>query len=284
MSTPLLAVSLVATTLLGLVIGSFINVVVCRVPAGIPLSRERRCPNCDARTRWRHSVPVVSWIALRGRCVDCRAPISARNPLVELVTGGAFLTVTSWMLAAPQRALGQMPNGAIAQWWAFTIVVLAYLYFVSISVALVLIDLDTHRLPNTIVLPSYVVAAALMTLACGLGADWTALRRAAVGMAAMFAFYALIRLISPRGMGGGDVKLAGVIGLYLGWIGWSSLLVGAFAAFALGGIFSIALMLWRHAGRKTAIPFAPWMILGAWIGVFTGGAIASRYLGLLLEA
>ena len=94
-------------------------------------------------------------------------------------------------------------------------------------------------------------------------------------MAALYAFYFVLRLVRPGGMGGGDVKLAGVIGIYLGWLGWGALAVGAFAAFLFGGVFGIALMLVRRAGRKTAIPFGPWMILGAWTGVFAGEAVGA---------
>ncbi len=160
----------------------------------------------------------------------------------------------------------------------------AFLYFAAISVVLTLIDLDTHRLPNAIVLPSYVVAGILFVVAAVLAAEWGPLLGAAIGMAVLYAFYFVIRLIRPDGMGGGDVKLAGLIGIYLGWLGWGALAVGAFAAFLYGGVFGIALMLARRAGRKTAIPFGPWMILGAWTGVFTGEAVGRWYMNLFVGA
>ena len=160
----------------------------------------------------------------------------------------------------------------------------AFLYFASISIVLTLIDLDTHRLPNSIVLPSYLVAGGLLTAAAFLSGEWSALARAAIGMAAMYVFYFLLRLARPGGMGGGDVKLAGLLGLYLGWVGWAAIAVGAFAAFLFGGVFGVALLLRRRAGRKTAIPFGPWMILGAWTGVFAGDVVGRWYVNLITAA
>lgn len=274
--TPAIALILAFAGVFGLVIGSFLNVVIYRVPAGISLTRESRCPNCDAPVRPWQNVPVVSWIALRGKCAKCRAPISARYPLIELATGLAFVAVVGAFMSAA--------GGAVApvQTTAFVIVIIAYLYLAAISIALTLIDLDTRRLPNSIVLPSYLVAALLFTAACLFGADWASLARAAIGGVVLYSFYFLLRLVRPDGMGGGDVKLAGVIGIYLGWLGWGPLVIGAFAAFVLGGVFGIALLLARRAGRKTAIPFGPWMIAGAWIGIFFGEAVAEWYLSLIV--
>lgn len=261
----------VVAGLFGLVIGSFLNVVVYRVPAGIPLTRESRCPHCDAPVRWYQNVPVASWLVLRGKCAHCKAPISARYPLVEAATGLAFAGVAWWFLSGPSAG---EPHPATL------VILLAYLYFAAISIALTLIDLDTHRLPNAIVLPAYPVTIVLFAVACLLGADWWALGRAAIGMAVMYAFYFVLRLIRPDGMGGGDVKLAGVVGIYLGWLGWATLAVGAFAAFLLGGVFGIILLASRKAGRRTAIPFGPWMIIGAWMGIFTGEVVGRMYGGL----
>jgi len=165
---------------------------------------------------------------------------------------------------------------------ALALIIVAFLYFAAVSIVLTLIDLDTHRLPNAIVLPSYLVAGILFTTAAALTGDWGSLLRAAIGMAVLYAFYAILRLARPGGMGGGDVKLAGVLGIHLGWIGWGALAVGAFAAFLYGGLFGIALLLLRRAGRKTAIPFGPWMILGAWTGVFAGEAVGRWYVNLFV--
>lgn len=278
-SPAVLAALLVLAGVLGLVIGSFLNVVVYRVPAGIPLTRESRCPQCDAAVKPWQNVPVVSWLVLRGRCASCKARISARYPLVELATGAAFVGVVWAFLevAAPVR-------GSETGWGAFAAVVVAYLYFASISIALTLIDLDTRRLPNAIVLPGYPVVGILFTIACLLGLPWDALLRAAIGGVILFGFYLVLRLIRPAGMGGGDVKLAGIVGMCLAWLGWAPLVVGAFAAFLLGGVFGIALLIARRAGRRTAIPFGPWMLAGAWVGILVGDTIARWYIGLFFVA
>jgi leader peptidase (prepilin peptidase)/N-methyltransferase len=155
----------------------------------------------------------------------------------------------------------------------------AYLYLGAISVALALIDLATRRLPNAIVLPSYAVGGALLLLPSAIEPDWGAYLRAWLAAAALFAFYFLLAWIYPAGMGFGDVKLAGVLGLYLGWLGWGELVVGAFLGFLIGAVVGVILIVAGRAGRKTAIPFGPYMLLGALIAVFVGGNIADAYFG-----
>ena len=248
---------------LGLLIGSFLNVVIWRVPRGESIvSPPSHCPNCDQPISPRDNIPLVSWLLLRGRCRNCGVAISARYPTVELVTGLLFAAL-AWRIG---------PHAALP----------AFLYLAAIAVALALIDLDTRRLPNVIVLPSYLVAAALLGLAAVVDGDWSRLGRAALGGAALFSFYFLLVLIYPKGMGFGDVKLAGVLGLYLGWVGWGALLVGAFLGFLLGGLLGGLLMVVGKAGRKTAIPFGPWMLAGALIAVFVGERLAHAYTSATL--
>lgn len=292
--TELVVFFVVVAGVFGLLIGSFLNVAAYRVPAKISLMRESRCPHCDVAIKPWHNVPVVSWIALRGRCANCKASISPRYPIVEAVTGLAFALVTWWGLAVYDGLLGAtlpeylaLPtvDGTVqpADVWGLGLVIVAYLYLAAVSILLTLIDLDTHRLPNAVVLPSYVVAGVLLALASLLTGDWMPLMRGAVGMATLYVFYFVLRLVRPDGMGGGDVKLAGVLGLYLGFIGWGALAVGAFAAFVFGGLYGVALIVLRRAGRKSAIPFGPWMILGAWVGLVTGESIARWYVGMFAQ-
>ncbi|GAB3604444.1 prepilin peptidase [Microbacterium aureliae] len=291
--TQLVVFFVIVAGVFGLLIGSFLNVVAYRVPTGISLMRESRCPHCGQHLRPWQNVPVLGWIGLRGRCARCQAPISPRYPIVEAITGLVFALVAWWWLAVSDVVLDStlpeylaLPtvDGVVkpADLWGLSLVIAAYLYLAAISIVLTLIDLDTHRLPNAIVLPSYIVGGLLLALASLLTGDWTALLRGAVGMVALYAFYFVLRLLRPDGMGGGDVKLAGVLGLYLGYVGWGALAVGAFAAFALGGVYGVALMLIRRAGRKSAIPFGPWMILGAWVGLLAGEGIARWYIGLFV--
>ena len=249
----------------GLLIGSFLNVVIWRVPRGESIVRPpSACPVCGQAIRRRDNLPVISWLWLRARCRDCRTPISARYPLVEAGTALTFLAVFLQFGVA----------------WA----VPAYLYLAAIAVALALIDLDVHRLPDAIVLPAYPVAIVLLGLASwnpGGASDWSALVRALIGGAALFAFYFVLAVAYPAGMGFGDVKLAGVLGLYLAWIGWGALVIGAFAAFLVGGVFSIGLLVAGKATRKSEIPFGPWMLAGAAIGIGAGEQLWSAYLTVL---
>jgi leader peptidase (prepilin peptidase) / N-methyltransferase len=257
--TPLLVLSGV----LGLAVGSFLNVVIHRVPRGESLLRPgSHCPHCGAAVRPWQNVPVLSWLLLRGRCTGCRIRISARYPLVELATAALFVAVTARFGPAPE-----LP---------------AYLYLAAVSLALALIDLDVRRLPNSIVLPSYAIGAALLLGAAVAGGDWTAAIRGALAMALLFALYFAIAFAYRGGMGFGDVKLAGVLGLYLGWLGWSSVLVGAFAGFLLGGLVGVALLAARRAGRRSALPYGPFMLTGALVAVFLADPIASWYAAQFL--
>ena len=263
----------IVAAVLGLVIGSFLNVVIHRLPLRESIvSPPSSCPNCGHPIRGYDNIPLVSWLVLRGRCRDCHNSISARYPLVELGTAIFFVAVA--LTFAPAI----LHSAAIPAVVAGAFILLAYLYLAAISVALALIDLDTRRLPNAIVLPSYIVGAVLLAAASIFSGDYAALLRAAIGCAALGPAYLLMAVVSPGGMGFGDVKLAGVLGLFLGWMGWGALVVGSIAAFLLGGIFGIILILARRGGRKTAIPFGPWMLSGAWIGILTGTPIWTAYL------
>ncbi|BDZ40596.1 prepilin peptidase [Microbacterium suwonense] len=298
LSGPLLAYALVVAGVFGLVIGSFLNVVIHRVPAGVSLLRRSQCPHCDEPVRAWQNVPVISWIALRGRCARCVARISLRYPLVELGTGVVFAGITWWWSrhqgVAGDRTAFAWPHDAAdlsgllfgADPWsghvaAQALVLLALLWFAASGIALTLIDLDVRRLPASIVRIGLVVVAVLLALACVLGADVWALVRGIAGCLVLYVFYALLRGARPGGMGGGDVRLAGLIGLVLGWFGASALIIGAFAAFVLGGVYGVLLILLRGARRTTAVPFGPWMIIGAWVGLVAGPLIAGWYLGLL---
>jgi leader peptidase (prepilin peptidase) / N-methyltransferase len=252
----------VCSAALGLVIGSFLNVVIWRVPRGESIVRPpSHCPSCGHEVRPRDNVPVGSWLLLRGRCRDCQAPISARYPLVELATGLVFV-----VLALRIGFEWELP---------------AYLYLGAIGIALAMIDIDVKRLPNAIVLPSYVVVAVLLGATAAIEGEWDTFLRAVLAGLALSAFYFLLMLVYPRGMGFGDVKLAGILGAYLGWLGWGELVVGSFLGFLVGGVFGLALMVVGRAGRKSAIPFGPWMLLGALLGILWGGALADLYLDSL---
>ena len=256
----------VAIGLLGLVVGSFLNVVIYRVPRGESLINPgSRCPSCGTAIRPWHNVPVVGWLVLRGRCAACGAPIGVRYPLVE--AGTAVLWVA---LALRLDSLGRL--SALP----------AYLYFGAIGIALAAIDLDHRRLPNVIVLPSYPVLGVLLGASAWWQHDWSAFLRAVLGGVALYGFYFAIRFAYPAGMGFGDVKLAGLIGAVLGYLAWSTVVVGAFLGFLLGALVGVAVISLGRGGRKTAVPFGPFMITGALLAVFVAEPITHWYVDLVL--
>ena len=260
---------------MGLLIGSFLNVVVYRVPAGMSIATPASaCPTCHAPIRAGDNVPVLSWLLLRGRCRSCATPISARYPIVELATGLFFVIVAArlWPLADVPTEARPLVGRLLA--------LVAFLYLAAVSVALGVIDVEHHRLPDAIVLPAYAVGLVLLGASSALTGDWAALLRGGVGLVGLLAFYGVAWFAYPTGMGLGDVKLAGVLGLFLAWLGWGEFAVGAFSAFLVGGLFSVALLVTRRATRKSGIPFGPWMLVGAWVGIFIGGAVFSAYLSV----
>lgn len=258
-----IAVLLVAAGF-GLLIGSFLNVVIHRVPRGESVvSPPSACPACGTPIAPRDNVPVLSWLLLRGRARCCGVPIAARYPLVEAATAVAFAGVAAWW------RYGSLPATAVP----------AFAWFAAITVALTLIDIDHHRLPDAIVLPSYPVALALLALPTAVEQEWSRLGVAVAGGALLWVFYFVLVLIYPAGMGFGDVKLAGVLGLYLGWLGWPELVVGAMAGFTLGGVLSLLLLAAKVVTRKSMLPYGPFMLAGAWLAVAVGEPVTRWYLG-----
>lgn len=254
---------LILVAFFGLAIGSFVNVVIYRVPRDLSVLRPgSRCTRCDTPVKARHNIPLLGWLLLRGRCAHCGERISARYPLVELATAVLFVAVTARFgasLALP-----------------------AYLYLTAVGVALTMIDFDVRRLPNAIVLPSYLVGALLLVPPLVVYGDWAAALRGLAAMAALWCFYFVFYYAG--GMGFGDVKLAGLLGLYLGWLGWSSVLVGTFTGFLVGGLAGAVLLATRRAGRRSPIPFGPAMLAGALVAMFLAGPIATWYTSLLTQS
>ena len=253
---------------LGVLVGSFLNVVIHRVPARTSLvTPSSHCPECGHPVRHRHNVPVLGWVVLRGRCADCRAPISPRYPAVELLTALLFVAVTARV--AQLELLAALP---------------AFLVFVAAGVALAAIDLEVRRLPDAIVLPTYPVLAALLGAAALVSGDLPALLRALVGAVAAFGAFYLMALAYPGGMGFGDVKLVGLVGGLLAFVAYPVLLVGMAVAFVLGALIGVAATLRGRATRKSSVPFGPFMVAGALAALFVGGPVADLYSRALLTS
>jgi leader peptidase (prepilin peptidase)/N-methyltransferase len=236
----------------GLALGSFANVVAYRMPRRESLVRPRsRCPECGAQVRAYDNVPVLSWFLLRGHCRDCGARISARYPLVEAVMALLWAAVVLTQDGAASIALG--------------------LAFVTLLVPVALIDLEHRIIPNRLLAPFALVAVVILAVA-----EPSRLPEHLVAGAAAGGFFLLAALAYPRGMGMGDVKLAAVMGLYLG----RSVAPALLAALLLGSVVGVVVMarVGTAAGRKTAVPFGPFLALGGLVGLFAGPAIVDWYL------
>lgn len=246
--------------MLGLAVGSFLNVVIWRVPRKESVVSPRSaCPSCATPIRAVDNVPVVSWIALRGRCRTCGARISVRYPLVELGCAVLFAAVGARFGAS----------------WALP----AYLVFAGALLALSAIDLEHYKLPNRIVYPLAIVMPVLVGVASVGEGDLGAWGRAMLGGLAAFGGLLVLHLISPRGMGLGDVKLAFVLGVALGWLGWGHVGFGLVLGFLYGAVVGVLLLALRLRGRKDPVPFGPFLAAGALTMVLWGQSILDWYTG-----
>lgn len=240
----------------GLLVGSFLNVVIARLPADESFFGGRsKCPSCGATIRARDNIPLVSWIVLRGRCRDCGARISWRYPLVELLTAVIFAaTVAVHHDDTTKLVLG--------------------LVLTTFLVPIAFIDLDVQRIPNKLTLPAAILAVILGT-ALDPGGE---IERLIAGAAAA-AFLGLPALINPKGMGMGDAKLTGVMGLYLGAAVAPAILIGLVTG-VIGGIAIVA-MVGMGEGRRTRIPFGPFLAFGGIVAMLFGQPIVDWYSDLL---
>ncbi|MBS1195983.1 MAG: Prepilin peptidase [Actinobacteria bacterium] len=244
----------------GLIVGSFLNVVAYRVPRGLSVIRPRSaCPGCGHEIRSRDNIPLLSWILLRGRCRDCGSGISVRYPLVEAGTAAAF-ALLAWQVGESWALPGY--------WWA-----------AGVAIALTLTDLDVKRIPDRILLPGALVTLALLTAGAFADGEPLAVVRGLAGGAAYFALLLAVALAARGGFGFGDVKLGILLGMTLAYRSWGVLAVGAFGAFAVGGLVALALLAARRVKRKDAIPFGPAMVAGAALALAWGEPIVRWYVG-----
>ncbi len=250
-------------TLLGLAVGSFLNVVIARVPLGESvISPRSKCPRCEGELANRDNIPLISWLLLRGRCRGCSAPISPRYPIVELVTAIIWGGLTAYSIAS--GSLGLLP---------------LLLASSAILVALFVIDLDHKRLPDPLTFLLYPVAVVGLAIDGLVTGEWPCVPALAGAGCWLLAIGGIWFLSGGRGMGMGDVKLAPSLGLILGWIGVGPAVVGLMTAWLLGGAVAIGLLLARRARSGTAIPFGPFLIGGFAIGVLAGAPMTDAYLG-----
>jgi leader peptidase (prepilin peptidase)/N-methyltransferase len=236
----------------GLALGSFANVLVYRLPRRESLVAPRsRCPECGTQVRAYDNLPVVSWLLLRGHCRDCGARISPRYPVVEATMALLWVAVV-------------LAKGSVAS-------ILLGLAFVTLLVPVALIDLEHRIIPNRLLAPGAVVGVAILALAAPSSLPEHLIAGGAAGL-----FFLLAVLAYPRGMGMGDVKLAAVMGLYLGRSVAPALLVALIAGTLVGAV--IIARKGAAEGRKTAVPFGPFLALGGIVALFAGATIVDWYL------
>lgn len=246
---------------LGLIFGSFLTVVIGRLPRGESIVRPRsRCPSCGAEIRARDNIPVVSWVLLRGRCRACGERISVEYPLIELATAALFAAAAA--LVDPLYAAGL---GAP---------------FLGIMLSIAVIDARHRVVPNRIIYPSLILFAVAIVVGDVLGRGVDALD-AGIGLALYGVPLLLVAVAVPQGMGMGDVKLAALIGLVLGSFGLSYVSVAAGVGVIGGGIGALVALAVLGAGRKDQIPFGPFLAGGAVVATLLGPPIADLYLSLL---
>jgi leader peptidase (prepilin peptidase)/N-methyltransferase len=245
----------------GLLVGSFLNVVIWRVPRKESIVKPRsHCPSCETQLANRDNIPLVSWLVLRGRCRHCGTNISIRYPLVELLTGALFAAV----------------GARFSHSWALP----AFLVLTGALIAISAIDLEHFIIPNRIVYPLGYASVFLLSLAALIENEWSMFGRSLLGALAAFSFFFVLHLIAPGGMGFGDVRLSFVLGLFLGWLGWPEVLGGLFAGFLYGAVIGIVLIAVGSRGRRQHIPFGPFLAAGTMTFVLVGDHLVNWWRGL----
>lgn len=240
-----------AVVLLGLIVGSFLNVVIVRLPEGRSLwGPHSQCPGCGAALAWHDNIPVLSFIALRGRCRSCQMAIAWQYPLVEIATAGLF-------------GLAYVTYGPTARF----VVAVAFL---AALIAITAIDFRHQIIPDVISLPG--ILAGIIASLTVKQVSWS---DSIIGMAIGGGLFFVIILATGGGMGGGDMKLGAMLGAFLGW---KVTLVSLFVAVLVGGTVAGALLVSGQKGRKDPIPFGPFLALGGAVGLFWGDSLLSWYV------
>ena len=254
----MLATLILGCALLGLIIGSFLNVVVYRVPRGLSIvSPPSACPVCHEPIAGRDNIPVLSFAILRGRCRSCGTAISARYPLIELACAALF--------AGAAARLG------------YSATLVSVLAFLAGLLALALIDFEHLKLPKPVVYTTlYTVGIALVIEAASTG-QWHRLLIAAICAAAWFILFLALNLLSPRYLGFGDVRLAPVLGLELGWFGVRYVILGFFAANLIGSIIGVTLIATKRLLRDQPVPYGVFLAIGAALAIYAGPELLAPF-------
>lgn len=254
----MLALLIVGCSLFGLAVGSFLNVVIYRVPRGESIvSPPSHCPTCSAPIKEYDNIPVISWLVLRGRCRNCHTAISPRYPIVELMTGALFAGV-----AARMGYAWELP---------------AYVILLAALLALSSIDLELLVLPKRVIYPTLGLVTLLLAVASAATQDWDRLAIGAICAAAWFVVFFFLNFASPRLLGFGDVRLAPLLGLSLGWLGWRYLVLGFFSANLIGAVIGISLIATKRMRRDQPVPYGVFLAAGTALAIFAGPEILTHF-------
>ena len=250
----------VACALLGVCVGTYLNLLIDLVPGKRRVAPLRAaCRACAASTDLPRRLALVPWLLRAGRCPSCSEAVSSRYALVEVATAALF--------------------AAAALRFGLDAALPAYLVFFASLLAISVIDFEHRIIPNRIVYPTIFVCLPLLALAAVVDGDGGRLGRALLGGAAAWALLLLVHLVSPGGMGFGDVRLSFVLGLMLGWLSFSHVVVGVFLGFLLGAVVGLGLVVVGGRSRKDAVPFGPFLAVGAVVAVLVGRPLIDWWLG-----
>ena len=257
----MLAALIIYCALLGLIVGSFLNVVIYRMPRHLSIVRPRSaCPRCSEPIAPRENIPVLSWLILRGRCRHCREPISPRYPLIEFATATLFAGT-----AARVGYRADLP---------------ALLVLVAGLFALAVIDAEFLILPKRIIYMVLGLQVISLVAAATDQGQWRRLFVAAIVGAIWFVFFFTMNAVSPRALGFGDVRLSLVLGFGLGWLGVDYAILGFFVANLVGAVTGIALIATKRMNRRQPIPYGVFLAIGAYVAIFAGPALLAPFQNL----
>jgi leader peptidase (prepilin peptidase)/N-methyltransferase len=247
--------------LFGLVVGSFLNVVIYRIPRKESVVSPRSaCPTCGTPIAPRDNVPIFSYLLLRGRCRTCQSSISMRYPLIEAATAALFAGMAA----------------RIGFSWSLP----AYLVLAAGLLALACTDMEHLLLPKRIVYPVLILVGVLLTMAAGITGHWHDLAVAGISAAAWLILFFAMNAISPRLLGFGDVRLAPVLGLALGWLGVRYVLLGFFSANLVGAIIGVALIATKRMSRQQQIPYGVFLAAGTLFAIYAGPEVLRPFQSL----